>query len=120
MITGWLLRIVLSLVIAGLGVVELGSPLVTRAQIDGIAHDAANSAALDYLDHNDFERAQEVAKAVADDKDVSIEAFGVEQGEVRVTMARKARSLVLKSWGRTKSWYDVRVTATARGTRSGR
>lgn len=113
MITGWLLKIVLSFVLVGVMVVELGSPLVTRAQIDGVAHDAADSAALELLDHNDIDRAREVAQAIADDKDVALESFTVDQRGVRVTVVREAWSLVLKKVEKTKSWYDVRVTASA-------
>jgi hypothetical protein len=117
-ITGWLFKLVLSFVIVGLAVVELGSPLVTRAQIDSVAHDAADSAALELLDHRDLERAKAVAQEIADDEDVFLERFSVDQNGVQVTVARKAWSVVLKNWGKTKSWYDVRVTATATKGRS--
>jgi len=117
-ITGWLMKIVVSFVLVGLVLVEVGSPLVTRGQIDGVAHDAADSAALDLLDHNDPERARQVAQDIADDKDVVLEAFTIDQRGVRVTVVRQAWSLVLKKWDRTKSWYDVRVTATATKARS--
>jgi len=112
-ITGWLMKIVLSFVLVGVLAVELGAPLVTRAQIDGVAHDAADSAALDLLDHNDLERARAVAQEIADDKDVVLESFTVDNRGLRVTVARQAWSLVLKKWDKTKTWYDVRVTATA-------
>ena len=117
MITGWLLKIVLSLVVVGLLLVELGSPLVTRVQIDGIAHDAADSAALALLDQNNVERARAIAQEIADDGDVVLESFTVDQGGLRVTVARKAWSLVLKKWDKTETWYDVRVTATAETTK---
>jgi hypothetical protein len=112
-ITGWLVKIVLGFVLVGLAVVELGAPLVTRAQIDTVAHDAADSAALDLLDHQDLERARAVAQEIADDQDVVLESFTVDNRGLRVTVARKAWSLVLKKWDKTDSWYDVRVTATA-------
>ncbi|HEX2700370.1 MAG TPA: hypothetical protein VHM89_09245 [Acidimicrobiales bacterium] len=118
MITGWLFKIVASFVLVGLLVVEIGSPLVARAQIDGVAHDAADSAALELLDHNDVERARAVAQEIADDNDVVLEVFTVDQRGLRVTVMRKAWSLVLKKWDKTKTWYDVRVTATARTAKS--
>ena len=118
MVTGWLLKIVLSFVLAAVVIAELGAPLVTRGQIDGVAHDAADNAALDLLDHNDVERAKAVAQKIADDHDVVMEEFSVDQRGVRVTVARKSWSLVLKNWDKTKDWYDVRVTATATKTRS--
>jgi len=117
-ITGWLLKIVVSFAVAGLLVAELGAPLVTRAQIDDVAHDAADNAAFDLLDHNDFARAKAVAQQIADDKGVVLENFTVDQRGVRVTVARESWSLVLKKWDKTKSWYDVRVTATGTKVRS--
>lgn len=113
MVVGWLVKIVLSLVLTALVIVEAGSPLITRAQIDGVAHDAADSAALELLDRNDLERARDVAQEIADDHDVVLESFTVDQRGLRVTVARKAWSLVMKKWDKTKTWYDVRVTATA-------
>lgn len=113
MIVGWLVKIVLGFALTGLMIVELGSPLVTRGQIDGVAHDAADSAALALLDHNDLERARAVAQEIADDKNVTLESFTVDNRGLRVTVVRQAWSLVLKKWDRTDSWYDVRVTATA-------
>lgn len=113
MVTGWLLKIVLSFVLTGLLIVEAGSPLITRAQIDGVAHDAADSAALDLLDHNDVDHARQVAQSIADDKNVVLAAFTVDQRGVVVTVEREAWSLVFKKVDKTKSWYDVRVTAIA-------
>lgn len=118
MVTGWLLKIVISFVIVGIGVVELGSPLVTRTQIDGVAHDAADSAALELLSNNDVDRARAVAQEIADDKDVAMESFTVDQNVVRITVVRQAWSLVLKKWDRTDSWYNVKVTAVADRTRN--
>lgn len=113
MVTGWLFKIVLSFVLVGVLIVEIGAPLVTRAQIDGVAHDAADSASLDLLDHNDVDRARVVAQEIADKQNVVLESFTVDQRGVRVTVARKAWSLFLNKWDKTKTWYDVRVTATA-------
>lgn len=113
MIVGWLVKIVVSLTLTALIIVEVGSPLVTRAQIDGVANDVADSAALELLDRNDLARAREVAQAIADDNDVVLESFTVDTRGLRVTVARKAWSMVLEKWDRTKTWYDVRVTATA-------
>jgi hypothetical protein len=112
-ITGWLMKLVLGILVAGLVVFELGSPLVTRTQIDGVAHDMADSAAFELLERQNLERAREVAQKIADEEDVVLESFTVDHRGLRVTVLRKARSLVLKKWDQTKTWYDVRVTATA-------
>lgn len=113
MIVGWLVKIVLGFALAGLLMVEAGSPLVARGQIDGVAHDAADSAALELLDHGDPERSRAVAQKIADDNDVALESFTIDQRGVTVTVMREAWSVLLKRWDRTKTWYDVRVTATA-------
>ena len=46
MILRWLVKIAAGVAIAGFLVVELGSPLWTRASLDGTAHDAANDEVL--------------------------------------------------------------------------
>jgi Flp pilus assembly protein TadG len=118
-ITGWLLKLVLSFALLGVVVFEAGSPLLTRAQIDGVAHDAADAAGLELVQHGDAQRAQQAAEAVAADNDVELKAFTVDaQGLAHVTVEREARSLVLKNWDRTAGWYDVEVSAT--GGRQGR
>lgn len=117
MITGWLSKIVVSLVLAGVLIAELSSPWVAKAQLDGVAHDAANNAALDMLEHNDVERARAVAQQFADDNHVILKDFAVDSRGVVVTVEREAWSLALKKWDKMKDYYDVKVTATARGKR---
>ena len=117
MITGWLVKIVVGFALAGVAVAEIGSPLVTRAQIDGVAHDAADSAFLDLLEHKDFGRACQIAQEIAEKNDTYIGAgeCKADQSGVTVTVHKDAWSLFLKSWSKTESWYEVKVTATARG-----
>ena len=117
MITGWLVKIVLGFAVAGVAVVEFGSPLVTRGQIDGVAHEAADSAALFLLEHRDVEGACGVAVEIADRNDVEIGPgeCRIDQNGVTVTVHRDAWSLFMDRWSETKSWYEVQVTATSRG-----
>lgn len=113
MITGWLLKVVVGFALVGVVLFEAGSPLVTRAQIDAVAHDAADAAGLEMVQHGDVQRAQQAAEEVAAENDVRLTAFGVDpQGVVHVTVEREARSLVLKNWDRTAEWYEVEVSAT--------
>ena len=44
MIGGWLVKVVVGIALLGFAVVELGSPLVARAQADDAAHEVANEA----------------------------------------------------------------------------
>lgn len=113
MITGWLVKIVLGFVLTGFILVEAGSPLVTRAQLDDVAHDAADNAALDLLDKNDPKRARTIAEGIVVEKDAFLKSFSVDQAGVHVTVERPARSLLLKKVKQLESWYDVEVSATA-------
>lgn len=117
MITGWLVKIVLGFALVGVAIVEAGSPLVTRAQIDDVAHEAADNAALALQESRDFGRACQVAHEVAarNDAYIGVGECKVAQGEVTVTVHKTAWSLFLKKWSETKSWYEVNVTASSRG-----
>lgn len=113
MITGWLVKIVVGFGLAGFVVVEAGAPLVIRAQLDGVAHDAADSAARDLLDRNDAPRAQAVAQQVAAEEDAALKSFTIDQNGVHVTVEREAPSVLLKKVEPLQGWYDVEVSASA-------
>ena len=113
MITGWLLKIVLGFVLLGFILVEAGSPLITRAQLDEVAHDAADNAALDLLDRNDVNRARTIAEGIVTEEEAALKSFSIDQAGVHVTVERQARSLLLKKVKQFESWYDVEVSATA-------
>ena len=114
MITGWLVKIILGIAIVGLGAMEAGSPLIMRAQLDGVAHDAADAAELELNSRGDQEAAKAEAVRVAEENDATLEEFTIDQQQrVRVTVRKEARSLVLKNWDRTESWYDIKVSATS-------
>ncbi|HUR18457.1 MAG TPA: hypothetical protein VMZ51_05900 [Acidimicrobiales bacterium] len=114
MITGWLVKIVVSFLLVAFLAVELGSPLVTRAQLDDLAHDAADSASLELLNTADVERAKGVAVKILTDKSATLEEFAVDtEGRIKLTTEREARSVLLKKWDRIKSWYLIRVKVTS-------
>ncbi|HEX2064793.1 MAG TPA: hypothetical protein VHE80_10275 [Acidimicrobiales bacterium] len=107
-------KIVVVLVLLGVAVVELGSPVVTRAQLDGVAHDAAASAAHELFERPDIERARTSAAQLATERGARLTSFSVEpNGVVHVTVEREARSLVLKRWRQAEGWYDVEVDASS-------
>lgn len=114
MITGWLVKVVVTIALVGFLAVELGAPLVTRAQLDDLAHDAADNASLEILNSRDIERAKAVATEILTDKNATLKEFALnDQGGISLTAEREARSLLLKKWDRTKSWYLVRVKVTS-------
>lgn len=115
MITGWLVKIVVVIALLGLAAVEFGSPWWTRAQLDTVAHDAADEAARVYKNTGDTLKARQAAEALVKDDDATLTAYtGPDNiGEVRVTVFRQAKSYLLKKFGPTKDWYAVSVDATA-------
>ena len=114
MITGWLVKIVLTIGVLGFAVIEGGSPLVTRAQLDDVAHEVADEAARELLATRDVDQSRATAEQVATDKDAALKEFQADSaGVVRVTVEREARSFLWKKWDRTESWYDVEVSATS-------
>ena len=115
MITGWLVKIVVVIALLGFAAIELGSPLWTRAQLDGVAHDAADEAARIYANTRNIQRAREAAEAQVQAEDATLQDFTVDSPtqRVRVTVFREARSYLLDRFGPTKEWYDVEVSASA-------
>ena len=118
MITGWLVKLVVTIALVGFLAVEVATPVIVRFQMDGLAHDAADEAARVLLDRNDPEAAQAEAVATGTKSGATVEKFEVvEENRARVTLRKEARSYLLKKWSRLESWYDVRVTATSEGRR---
>lgn len=114
MISGFLLKIVLGIALVGLVAIEGGSPLITRAQVDGAAHDAAEDAAHEFFQTQNVDKARAVAEEIAAKEDVVLEDFAIDEaGTVTVKMFKEARSVLLKKWSVTKSWYEIRVSASA-------
>jgi Flp pilus assembly protein TadG len=113
-ISGWLVKIVVALAIVGFLVVELGSPLLTKATLDGTAHDAADDAAHEYFQDHDPDKAQQTAVEDAENGHAHLERFSIDdQGVVHVTLSKQARSYVLHRFKQTKDWYNVRVSVSA-------
>ena len=114
MISRWLVKLVVGIALLGFLVVELGSPLVTRATLDGQAHQAADDAAHEMFQSHDQNKARAIADQDAQDDHAKLETFDIdEQGTVRVTLSKQARSYVLHNFGPTKDWYNVRISASA-------
>lgn len=114
MIGGWLAKIVIVIALLGFAAVELGSPLWTRAQLDGIANDAADEAARIYGDSKKLPDAKAVAEERAQKDGAVVTAFSRDtQGRIHVTVYKAAKSYLLHNFGPTKDWYDVSVEASA-------
>jgi Flp pilus assembly protein TadG len=115
-IAGWLAKIVVVIALLGFAAVELGSPVWTRAQVDGIAHDAADEAAHAYDNTHDGQKARTAAEDKAKHDSATVTGFtGPDtQGLIHVTVFRSAKSYLLHKFGPTKDWYDVSVTASSK------
>ncbi|MDQ3574014.1 MAG: hypothetical protein M3378_05415 [Actinomycetota bacterium] len=115
MISRFLAKIVITIAVLGFAAVELGSPLIVRAQLDGVANDVASEAALAMFQSRDPSLSRATADRVVAGRDATLQSFAVDgTGTVSVWVSRQAPSLILKRWDTMKSWYDVVVSASAR------
>jgi hypothetical protein len=113
-ISGWLIKILVGIFLAGAIILELGSPVITRAQADDAAHEVADDASFAIRDTVNEQALKEACEQTAADKHVTIVKCEVDTNQdVVVTVEKKARSLILAKWSVTKDWYDIKVTATS-------
>jgi hypothetical protein len=119
-IGGWLLKVLLAIAVIGFLAIELGSPLIVRAQLDGTAHDAANAAAREYGSSRNVELARNKAVEETQAGSASLCKDGLVVDEVRarveVTVCKQAKSYLLHRIEQTRGWYDVSAKAGAVAT----
>lgn len=115
MITRWLVKIVVVVGLVGFVLIEAGSPLLLRAQLDGVAHDVADEASGSYFQSRNQDQARAAAQQEADNKHAFLVAYSLDpqSGVVRVTVEKEAQSALLKKVKRLRSWYDVKISATS-------
>ena len=112
MVSRFLIKVVLVIVVVGGAIVEFGSPLVVRAQLDGVANDAASDAAYTLFQTRDANQSRATAQQVVSTRDATFKDFQVDaSGAVTVAVEREAPSVLAKRW--LESWYDVEVSSTA-------
>jgi hypothetical protein len=113
-IGGWLVKVLVGIVVLGFAVIELGSPLVARAQADDAAHEVANEASFRLRDNYTQATLDEACQTEAEKQNVKIVECTVnEKQEVVVKVTKHARSFLLDRFDATKDWYDVEASATA-------
>lgn len=110
-VTGWLLKLVLSLAIFGLVAFEAGAIVVAKVTIESVAGDVLTEAKGAY-GSNDAEQAEATARAVAERNDATLESFEVvEDGNaIVVTVSKKAKTLWLHRVGFAEDWTVARST----------
>jgi len=113
-IAGWLVKVLVGIALAGFLIIELGSPLVARAQADDAAHEVANEAAFRLRDTDTQQTLDDACAAEASDQNVAVVKCGInEKNEIEVTVTKQARSFLLDKFEQTKKWYVAEATATA-------
>ncbi|MGH9150258.1 MAG: hypothetical protein ACRD0F_07950 [Acidimicrobiales bacterium] len=117
MIGGWLLKIVIGIAAAGLLVIELGSPLVARAQADDAAHEVADEAAFELGQRADAERVQAKCEEIAAKKSVTLVRCEIVDNAVDVTVHKTALSLFFSRFSFAEDWYEIDAKATGRPPR---
>lgn len=114
MISGWLVKVVVGIALAGFLVIEIGSPLLKKAELDDTAHRAADEAALEFFDNKNIETAKQVCTAIATEKEVTLDRCDLDtEGRISVAVSDTARSFLFGKIGATKDFYEVDAKATA-------
>ncbi|MFP5328108.1 MAG: hypothetical protein ACLGHT_11580 [Acidimicrobiia bacterium] len=114
MISGWLIKVVVGIALAGFLVIEIGSPLLKKAELDDAAHRAADEAALELLDSRNIEAAKQVCAEIATEEEVNLDSCELDSnGDIAVTVSDTARSFLFGKLDATKKFYDVEAEATA-------
>ena len=117
MISGWLIKVVLGIAIAGFLAVELGSPLINKAQAQDAADEIATEVGFRLRDTFTNEAMRETCQTEAEEHSVTIDldagdcTFDTSSEEVVVTVHKEARSFLFKKFGPMEDWYDINATA---------
>ena len=111
-VTGWLVKLVISLAIFGLVAFEAGAIVVAKVTIESIAGDVLSEAREVYGMAEDAEQAEKAARAVAEQNDAVLEKFEiVENGDaIVVTVSKKAKTVLVHRIGFAEDWAIARST----------
>lgn len=111
-VTGWLLKLVLSLAIVGVVAFEAGAVVVARVGIEDIAGQAVAAAADEYRRSGNRGDAELAARGEAETRGAVLESFSVVEGgkAVVVTVSKPAKTLFLHRIGPTEDWSVARST----------
>ncbi|HVL90686.1 MAG TPA: hypothetical protein VM841_10685 [Actinomycetota bacterium] len=114
-ITGWLVRLAVSLLLLGLAFFEAGAVIVARVGVDGTAQTAAREAALVYGNSRDPQAAEaEAAKAARQGGARLVEfTISTEGKQVTVTLERTAKTFVIHKIGPLEKFATTRASDTA-------
>lgn len=114
MIGGWLVKVLVGIAVLGFLVIEIGSPLVARAQADDAAHEVANEAAFRLRDSFTQQTLDDSCAAEAAEQGVAVVRCEVDASRnVVVTVTKDAKSFLFAKFDATAKWYKAEATATA-------
>ena len=113
-VTGWLVRLVLSFAIVALAVYEGGAIVLAHVSTDSAATDVSGEAAISYSHSDNIQDARDDAEVKAKEEGATLVAFSVDvPGKtVAVTVEKDAHTILLQRLSFTRSWTVVRVTRT--------
>ena len=111
-ITGWLVKLVVSLALVGVVAFEAGAILVARVGVESTALDAAGEAADELKRTGDEKAAEAAARALVEKEGAQLEAFAVVEngGAVVVTVSKEASTLLVDRIGFIEDWAIARST----------
>lgn len=111
-VTGWLVRLILSLAVLGLGLYEAGAVIVAHIAADQVSSEAAREAGAVFGTTNRKTPAREAAADIAARSGATLESVEFVRDEVVLaTVTKTAPTLILGRIGFFKKW----TTATATG-----
>ena len=113
MVSSWLIKVVLGIALVGAIVIEVGSPLVAKAQADDAATQIADETAFRLRDNFTQQELERSCAEEGEKHDVKVIVCEFDSGtnEVVIRVQKEARSLLLKNWSATEDWYLPEVTA---------
>lgn len=115
MISGWLVRLLVSIAVVGILLFEAGSPWVTRVQLDGVAAEAARQGLREFDKSRSEARAKKAAEDEAAESGAVVTVFELDKDRAAVTVSRRAPSLIFGKWDKTTGYYDVSVEGASEG-----
>lgn len=110
-VTGWLLKLVVSIALIGLVAFEAGAVVVAHVTAESAATEVSNEAAVVVGRGGTIQDTEDAAKVAAAEQRVALIAFRVSADReiVSVRIEKKAKTLILHRLSWTKSWTVVRT-----------
>ena len=113
MISSWLAKVVIGVGLLVFLIIELSSPVITRAQLGDTATATAREAATTISRGGDVSAGRKAADVFAREHNAGVEEFTVTDDVVKLRVSREAHSYLLGRLKQAERWYHVTARATA-------